>query len=436
MSNEARKKKWTGATAGIAALALLTACGTDGTPSGPDASNGTNDGNGGETVTLEFAQWWEPELPEGMLRGLMDEFEAENPGIEVELLSGPYASTREQVVAGAASGTMSDVVGLDGAWVSDFVDQGSIADLTALMGEAGYDDGELASQIQLGGSTYMIPVVNFAYMLFTNDGLLSEAGVTEAPTTRSEFEAAAAAVTQGNTSGWVLPLSLETPNGIQNDVMSWVWASGGSMLTDDGQPDVNNADVAAALEFIVGLDEAGVIAPGAATLKEQDKVEEFSSGRVGMMISSLAHINTLRDSSPDLDFSLHAVPAADGYSGERGTPYASWGIGVAENSENKAEAWKLVEFLMSADANAQLSDAANAFPGNNTAVPNFVTEDEMFQSAFDVWSEGYPANEFVGLPVAEQLMRDMSEQFQRVLNGDLTIDEALEATQTTWESRF
>ncbi|WP_238581650.1 ABC transporter substrate-binding protein [Demequina aestuarii] len=428
-------RKWIGATAAVSALALVTACSSEGASDGPSDGDG---GGNGETVTLEFAQWWEPELPEGVLRGLMDDFEEANPGIEVELLSGPYASTREQVVAGAASGTMSDVVGLDGAWVSDFVDQGSIADLTALMSDAGYDDGELASQVQLGGSTYMIPVVNFAYMLFTNDGLLAEAGVDAAPSTRSEFEAAAIAVSESdeNTSGWILPLSLETPNGIQNDVMSWAWASGGSMLTDDGAPDVNNADVQSAVDFVVGLDEAGAVAPGAATLKEQDKVEEFSSGRVGMMISSLAHINTLRESSPDLDFSLHAVPAEDGYSGERGTPYASWGIGVAENSENKEEAWKLVEFLMSADANGELANAANAFPGNSTAVPEFVTQDEIFQSAFDVWNEGYPANEFVGLPVAEQLMRDMAEELQRVLNGDISVEDALTATQTKWESQF
>jgi multiple sugar transport system substrate-binding protein len=77
--------------------------------------------------TLEFTQWWEPELPEGAFRALMDEFEAQNPGIKVELISGPYATTKEQVVAGAAAGTMSDVVGLDGAWVSDFVKQGSLA---------------------------------------------------------------------------------------------------------------------------------------------------------------------------------------------------------------------------------------------------------------------------------------------------------------------
>ena len=220
----------------VAPLAFTAACGGGGDDGGSD------EGSGGD-VTLEFSQWWEPELPEGSFRALMDRFEEENPGITVELLSGPYASTKEQVVAGAAAGTMSDVVGLDGAWVSDFVDQGSIADLSAIMGDAGYDDGQLASQVEVDGSTYMIPVVNFVYPMFTNDDLLTAAGVTAPPTTRTEFADAAGKVAAGGASGWILPLSLEAPNGIQNDVMSWVWASGGSMLDDEGQPDLTNDDV-------------------------------------------------------------------------------------------------------------------------------------------------------------------------------------------------
>ena len=270
------------------------------------------------TVTLEFIQWWEPELPSGAFRALMDRFEAENPGIKVELISGPYASTKEQVIAGAASGTMADVVGLDGAWVSDFVKQGSIADLTELMKSAGYDDSQLASQIQLNGSTYMIPVVNFIYPVFINDDLLAVAGIESAPTNRTEFANAAKAITnaKNNVYGWVLPLSLEAPNGIQNDVMSWVWASGKSMLKN-GKPDVTNSDVKSAVAYIKELYDAGVIAPGAFSMKEQDKVEEFTNGRVGMMIDSLAHINTIRESNPDLKFSITALPAEDGYQGKR-----------------------------------------------------------------------------------------------------------------------
>lgn len=431
MSKEAQGRRGTLRILGtsVAAVALFATAG---------CSASSDSGSGGDgDVTLEFAQWWEPELPDGAFRELMDEFEAENPGITVELLSGPYASTKEQLFAGAAAGTMSDVVGLDGAWVSDFAKQGAIADLTELMAENDYDDSELASQIKIDDATYMIPVVNFVYPMFTNDDLLAQAGVAAPPTNRSEFATAANAVAGlgENTSGWILPLSLEAPNGIQNDVMSWNWASGGTML-DGSQPDVTNEDVTSTVEYIKGLWDDGAIAPGAFTMKEQDKVEEFTNGRVGMMIDSLAHINLIRETNPDLKFSISALPAEDGFDGERGIPYASWGIGVADSSEHKAEAWKLVEFLMSEETNSTLSSIANAFPGNTESVPDFVTEDELFATAFEIYQNGYPANEFTGLPVAEQLMRLFDEQFQVLLDGGQSVDEMLEKTQEAWLAEF
>lgn len=420
-----RTLKIFGAAATAGAVLLATGC-----------AGGSSDSADGD-ITIEFAQWWEPELPDGEFRALIDEFEAANPGVTVDLVSGPYASTKEQLFAGAASGTMPDVVGLDGAWVNDFASQGVIANLTELMTDADYDDSQLASQIQVDGGTYMIPVVNFVYPMFTNDGLLADAGVDAPPTTREAFADAASAITDlgGEVSGWVLPLSLEAPNGVQNDVMSWAWASGGSML-DDGQPDLTNDDVASATEFIQGLWDDGVIASGSFTMKEQDKVEEFTNGRVGMMIDSLAHINLIRETNPDLDFSISALPAEAGYDGERGIPYASWGIGVAENSEHKDVAFELVEFLMSEDTNSELSTMANAFPGNTESVPAFVEDDDLFQDAFEIYQAGYPANEFTGLPVAEELMRLLGEQLQAALDGQQSMDEALENAQDAWLAEF
>jgi multiple sugar transport system substrate-binding protein len=416
--------KLVGTVAAGATILAVAGCSTGGAEAGGD-------------VTIEFAQWWAPELPEGAFQGLIDQFEEENPGISVELISGPYASTKEQLFAGAASGTMPDVVGLDGAWVSDFANQGAIADLTALMDEYGMDDGNLASQIQIDGSTYMIPVVNFVYPLFVNTDLLAQAGISEVPSTRSEFEAAAQAVTDlGTASGWVLPLSLEAPNGIQNDVMSWNWASGGSMLDDGGLPDLTNDDVVSTVEFVQGLWDDGVIAPGSFTMKEQDKVEEFTNGRVGMMIDSLSHINLIQENNPDLNFDIAAIPAEDGYDGERGIPYASWGIGVADGSENQAEALKLVEFLMSTEVNSELSTIANAFPGNTDSAPEFGEGKELFEKAFEIYQSGYPANEFTGLPVAEDLMRQFDTEFQKLLEGQTSVEDMLGTVQESWSSEF
>ena len=80
--------------------------------------------------------------------------------------------------------------------------------------------------------------------------------------------------------------------------MSWVWASGGSMLKD-GKPDLDNEAVVGTLDYVKSLNDAGVISPGIFTMKEQDKVEEFVNGRVGMMIDSLAHINLIRERNPN-----------------------------------------------------------------------------------------------------------------------------------------
>jgi multiple sugar transport system substrate-binding protein len=420
-----RLKRVIGAVTAAATVALVAACG----------SGGSGDTAAGGSVTLEFAQWWGAELPAGEFDKIVNDFTAQNPNIKIKLLSAPYASTKQQLITGAASKTLPDVVGLDGAWVNDFAKQGAITDLSKLMTDANYDASQLASQVQVKGKTYMIPVVNFVYPLFVNKDLLAKAGVAEVPTTRTQFLDAAKKIsaTSSDVKGWALPLDTAVPNGIQNDVMSWLWASGGSMLTD-GKPNLTSAPVKSAVEYVKSLNDAGVIAPGSLTMKEQDKVEKFTNGQVGMMIDSLAHINLIRKNKPDLKFEVAALPAEDGYTGKRGIPYASWGIGISNSTKHKAEAFKFVSYLLSQQTNAKLSTIANGFPGNKNAQPDFSNSDPLFKTAFDIYQQGYPANEFVGLPKSEDLMRSFDEQLQLVLTGKTGVDDALAKSQESWSS--
>jgi multiple sugar transport system substrate-binding protein len=399
-------------------------------------AKGKTDAAGGD-VTIEFIQWWEPELPAGSFRAIMDDFEAKNPGIKVKLISGPYSNTRDQIVTGAATRTLSDVVGLDGAWVNDLAKQGAIAAMDGLIASSGFDAKQIAAIIKLDGKSYMFPVASFVYPVFINLDLFQGAGVANPPQNRTEFLQAARRLTnvQQNRYGWVLPLSLQSPNGVQNDIMSWVWASGKSMLKN-GRPDLVNADVVSALRFVESLYKENLVSPGTFAKQEQDKVEEFVNGRIGMMISSLAHINMIRERNKALNFTITALPSADGYSGRRGLPYAAWGIGISETSSHKEEAWKLVSYLMSADVNSRLVSIANAFPGNVNAKPDFVESDPLFAKAFEIFQSGYLANEFTGLPVAEELMRIFDEEIQLMLDGKQTPEQAAAKAQQKWEAVF
>ena len=417
----------------VGAMVLsLAACGSSSSGDSEEAS-----GDSGDGVTLEFQQWWGVELPDGALQEICDDF-TEETGINIELLSNPYADTKTQIAAGAAAGTMADVVGLDGSWVYDFAKQESIANLTDLMTDAGYDDSQLSDQIQVDGSTYMIPVVNFAYPLFVNTDILEEAGVEEIPTTWSEFlDACDKITTNTDKAAYAIPLSSEAPNGIQNQFMTWLWASGGAML-EDGKPNLEgNEDLEKVVDFVKEMKDNGYLSDGAEAMKEQDMVNEFENGRLAFMVDGISHLTLIKEESPDLNFDYAKMPVMDGYEGESGMDVANWGIGIAENCENKEEAWQFVEYLMSPEVNAKLAQLANAFPGNATAEPDYSENDELFLKAYDIFQTGYAINEFTGAPTSEDLMRSFNEQLVLYLDGDTaSAADMLSAAQASWEPAF
>ena len=390
-----------------------------------------------DDTTLEFQQWWGVELPDGALQEICDGF-TEETGVKIDLLSNPYADTKTQIAAGAAAGTMADVVGLDGSWVYDFAKQGSIANLTELMEADGYDDSQLSDQIKYEGNTYMIPVVNFAYPLFVNTDILEEAGVEEIPTTWSEFlDACDKITTNTDKAAYDIPLSTEAPNGIQNQFSSWLWASGGNLL-QDGKPALTDNDKLAQLvDMVKTMKDKGYLSDGAEAMKEQDMVNEFENGRLAFMVDGISHLTTIKTESPDLNFTFAKMPVMDDYTDKSGMDVANWGIGIAENCENKEAAMQFVEYLMSPEVNAKLAQLANAFPGNSTAEPDYSSNDELFQKAFEIFGEGYAINEFTGAPTAEDLMRSMNEQLVLYIDGDTaSVDEMLSATQEAWEAAY
>lgn len=426
----AMKKMISTAIAGAMVLSFA-ACGSD------NSDKPEQDSEGG-SVTLEFQQWWGVELPEGVLEDICNDF-TEETGIKIDLLSNPYADTKTQIAAGAAAGTMADIVGLDGAWVYDFAKQGSVANLTERMKDANYDDSQLLDQIQFEGNTYMIPVVNFAYPMYVNTDILSEAGVTEMPATWSEFLDACEKIV-GNTdaAAFAIPLSTEAPNGIQNQFMTWLWASGGSMLTEEGKPDLEgNTDLEEVVDFVKEMKEKGYLSDGAEAMKEQDMVNEFENGRLAFMVDGISHLTTIKEEAPNINFDYIKMPVKDGYEGESGMDVANWGIGISENCKHKEEAWQFVEYLMSPEVNAKLAEQANAFPGNGNAEPDYSSNDELFQKAYQMFQESYAVNEFTGAPTSEDLMRSFNEQLVLYLDGDTSsAKDMLSAAQKAWEPAF
>lgn len=374
-------------------------------------------------------------MTEGAFQEIVDDFNDSQDRIEVSLQSAPFSTVQQETIANAATGQLADVVGLDGSFLAPLIAQDALVDLTDRVAGEEVDGNPLARTQPVDQLDYSVPVVNFAYPLFVNNSLLEEAGV-EIPTTREEFLEAARAVSamDGDTSGFVLPLGTNNPNGVQNDIMSWVWASGGSVL-QDGQPHLtDNEQVTQATDLVRTLVQDGYVIPGPETLQEVDKVNNFMNGRVAMMLDSTAHLAALNDEAPDMDISVVPVPAAADAEDPHGITAASWAAGISASSDHPDEAWEFIEYLMGQDVNAAMASASGGFPNNADAEPEFTLPHS--EEAFEVYSNSVPTNEFDGLPDAQELMREYLDELQPALQSDIPTAEMLQNVQTAWESHF
>jgi len=377
----------------------------------------------GSDVTLKFQQWWGAELPEGYLDDICAKYEEET-GVKVELLTAPWADTKTAITAGATNGTIADIISVDGAWLSEFVDMGVLTDA-----EGAGVDKSLASDIwRVDGTGYVVPVLNFAYPMYVNMDILEDSGVEAIPTTWSELEDAAKKITDAGHSAFALNLGTTNANGIQNVFMGTGWGSGISLKDDSGAYKTEGSeDLASLAEMFKSLYDAGSLYPGMSTLEESEMTSNFASGNCAFTVASAATMSQFSD----IKFEATTIPVKDGYTDQSGICYASWAVGISDSCKNKEQAADFINFLLGGadgtdgSASAGLAATMSAFPNSTVAEPDYSEAPEQFRSYYEAYKENYVINEFIGLPKASDVMTSMTNDLITYLEGDQDCDTML-----------
>ncbi|MGF6989736.1 multiple sugar transport system substrate-binding protein [Lachnospiraceae bacterium PM6-15] len=401
-----------------ALMMALVACG-----GGSDGNKDEGSEDGGSDVTLKFQQWWGVELPEGYLDDICAKYEEET-GVKVELVSAPWSDTKTAITAGATNGTIADIVSVDGAWLSEFVEMSILSDVEA----AGVDAGLTGDIWKVDGTSYVVPVLNFSYPMYVNMDILEAAGVEAIPTTWSELEAASKKIVDAGYSAFALNLGTTNANGIQNVFMGTGWGSGISLKDKDGAYNTEgNADLASLAEMFKSLYDAGSLYPGMSTLEESEMTSNFAAGNCAFTVASAATMSQFED----INFETALIPVKDGYTDQSGICYASWAVGITESSEHKEEAADFVNYLLGGadgkdgSASAGLAATMSAFPNSTVAEPDYSSAPKQFQSYYEIYKENYVINEFIGLPMASDVMTSMTNDLTRYLEGDMDVDTML-----------
>src|SRR5215813_6419102 len=218
-----------------------------------------------EDVVLKF---WDNQQTESGLsqyqREAVKRFEADNPGIKVEVTTIPYPEFQQRLLTAVQGGNAPDVSTVDQIWVAAFAEAGAILDLDDRARAAGikpdtffkgaWDSANYKGK--LWGIPFNVDVWQFS---FYNNALLKQAGIDPASIgTWAGLKAAAAKLTDASKGTYGVGLFAHKGEDTVVVMDSFIFSNGGKVLNDDGSCGLTSDASVGALKYLQSL---GAYAP-------------------------------------------------------------------------------------------------------------------------------------------------------------------------------
>lgn len=240
-------------------------------------------------------------------------FEDANPGVTVKVEAISWGDGYAKVLAAAAAKKGPDVFTGGLSWGISAGNKGALADLRKL-GVASYVQPKVPSQIYkaLVGykstKVYAVPFDLTLMMMFYDKTTLANAGITAAPKTIAQFNAAADKL---KAAGVQTPVYNEWGNADWLGFFSWLYSSGGTLYDAQCKVTINNAKgVAALTQYKKLYSDYSAPKPGVADWSMNDNIK---NGKYGIGFSGNFQASGYYTYYKDYkNWSVAPVPAAPG----------------------------------------------------------------------------------------------------------------------------
>ena len=325
-------------------------------------------GGGEEAVTSPLVMTvWGSQLDPEVYQARLDLFKAANPDIPVELLYIPsdYSQKVQTMMAGGQSPCViqvaEDVHGYSGKGqivsLNDYVSKSSI-DLAQRYGST----GGLVQAYTWEGNLYAMPDRGGALVLYYNKDMFDAAGIAY-PTmdwTWTEFLDAAQKLTVRN--GDVVDVYGFAAGDWWPWWMSFVYQNNGAVLDANGKPVFNSPEAVEAMKFYNDLVYEYKVAPSPedyANMGQGSPDPLFAQGKVAMSMTGFWAVNGL---SRVRGLNWDIAPLFGNKS--NATVLFGSGLAITKDCPTPDAAWKVIEFLTSAEGQMPIVDMKQDAPAN------------------------------------------------------------------------
>jgi len=341
----------------LAIVAVLAAC------AAPVAAPGGAPAAGGEKTILRALFMQQAGYQQSDIEAITQEFEAQNPDVDVQLDFVAYEALHDKIITSAASGAGGyDVVLMDCIWPAEFASADFILDVTDRIAEDVKADiwpGALEA-VMWQGRLYGMPWLNDVLYLYYNRAMLEQAGFTAPPKTWSELrEMGMAAKAQGLVEYPFIEY-FQQEEGLTIAFAYYLFAFGGSFFDDEGKPTFNSPEGLAALNFMVSGLQDGLINPASLESTYEEVRRTFSQGASLFSVNWAYQLNLANDPAESQIAGDAIVTLMPGEQDTSATINGGMGLAIMKASQNPDRAWAYIQFLSSKDV--QKRYAQNALP--------------------------------------------------------------------------
>ncbi len=413
------------AVLGLAALSLATALAF------PTLSS---------AATVRWSQWKTTEVGEKFMDELKAAFEADNPGITLELVDSPFNGFHDKALVLYQAKKLSDVLLVQVDWVAEFADLGMLEPLDGWIAKE--DQPYVAGipqtfRTKWRGKQYYLPIESGVITLYYNTALFKAAGLSSAPTTWAEFDDMAQKLTIPEKKQFAVTgtLAVEPPTNATYDIYPLLLQAGAKLIDSDTNKAVFNSPegVKAVETYVNRINNLKISVPGVLSNGEKEKRANFASGNVAMMFEGPWGVAIQKRLNPNLEYNIAPMPkGATTGSIVRGSLNT-----VTTQATDKEAAWKFVRWMSSPKGSEMWAKGTGGFPSRlDVANQDWFKERKLFSAFTEQMGQPNAESPFLVMPNAVQMNKIITTAVQDVVQGNKSAKQALDDAAAEWNKIF
>lgn len=329
------------------AALVLAAC-----QSAPSGSSGNDTGATDDGTTISM---WTRAPTAAFTQALVDAYNGSHRN-KVQLTVIPADSYQQKVGTAAGARQLPDVLAADVVYAPNYASNGVFLDLTARVDELPFKDDLAPAHVKAAtrdGRIYGVPHDIDLSAVFYNKVLYTRAGLDpeKPPTTLDQLYEHARRIDAigGDVQGYFFGGAC--PGCILFTTWPMIWASGGTVLNDEGTAStIDNAQAEGVYALYRRMFQEGLVPQSAKNENGPTWTQEFLEGRIGIQPMGSTALQTIVE-GPDLQVGVAPIP---GLTGGSSSFVGGDVLGIGANSQRAAQAWDFISWTLSEQAQLEV----------------------------------------------------------------------------------